>query len=63
MGEIISRQTVVDLFDDDSYKWCIVEAPSGKFIEEDGMILGVCCYSTDGVARKNGTANPDRKNE
>lgn len=36
------------------YQWLIVEAPSGCGIEEDGAILGCCCYSTKGVARRNG---------
>lgn len=36
-----------------SYHWLIVEAPNGYDIEKDGIILGVCCYTTDGVARNN----------
>jgi hypothetical protein len=40
--------------DDDSYKWIVVEVPCGRGIENDGAIIGVCCYSTDGISRKNG---------
>ena len=53
-GLSISRETLEGLYGDDSYKWLIVEAPNGHHIEADGAILGVCCYSTDGVSRKNG---------
>ena len=53
-GLSISRETLQGLYGDDSYKWLVVEAPNGHHIEVDGAILGVCCYSTDGVSRKNG---------
>jgi hypothetical protein len=53
-GLSISRETLEGLYNDESYKWLVVEAPNGHHIEVDGAILGVCCYSTDGVSRKNG---------
>ena len=52
--EAITIDTITQLFEQSSYKWLIVEAPNGHNIENDGVILGVCCYSTDGVSRKNG---------
>ncbi len=39
---------------DQSYTWLVVEVPSGRGIEADGALIGVCCYSTDGISRKNG---------
>jgi hypothetical protein len=53
-GNAISISVLKDLLGDDSYKWLIVEAPSGREIERDGVILGACCYSTSGVSRRNG---------
>ena len=54
VGEAVTRESVEALFHDPAYKWTVVEAPSGRDVELDGVILGVCCYSTDGVSRKNG---------
>lgn len=51
--EAITMDTITQLFEQ-SYKWLIVEAPNGHNIENDGVMLGVCCYSTDGISRKNG---------
>jgi GNAT superfamily N-acetyltransferase len=53
-GNAISISVLKDLLGDPSYKWLIVEAPSGREIERDGVILGACCYSTGGVSRRNG---------
>lgn len=53
-GNVIDFEDLEKLFNDDSYHWLVVEAPSGKGIELDGVILGVCCYSTDGISRKDG---------
>lgn len=47
-------EVIKDVFVDSSYQWLIVEAPNGQEIEEDGIILGVCCFSTDGTSKKNG---------
>ncbi len=40
--------------EDTPYQWLVVEAPSGKDVESDGCLLGACCYSVDGVSRRNG---------
>jgi ribosomal protein S18 acetylase RimI-like enzyme len=53
-GEVVSESVVHTLLHDATYKWLLVEAPSGKNIERDGVILGAACFSTDGVSRKNG---------
>lgn len=53
-GDPISKNDLYELFSSGQYKWLVVEAPSGRNIVEDGAILGVCCFSTDGVSRKNG---------
>jgi len=50
----VTSELVEELFADKSYSWQIVEAPNGRGVEADGVILGVCCYSTDGVSRRNG---------
>ena len=53
-GIALSKDTLNSLHNDASYKWLIVEAPNGHHVEIDGAILGVCCYSTDGISRRNG---------
>jgi ribosomal protein S18 acetylase RimI-like enzyme len=53
-GEEVTKISLVELLKDPSYLWLLVEAPSGKGVERDGVILGVTCYSTDGLSRKNG---------
>ena len=53
-GDAISRDNLTSLHSDKSYRWLIVEAPNGQGVEVDGAVLGVCCYSTDGVSRKSG---------
>lgn len=53
-GVGIDKRTIESIFCDDSYKWIVVESPNGQGIVNDGAIIGVCCYSTDGVSRKNG---------
>ncbi len=53
-GDSISESSLRDLLNDSSYKWLLVEAPSGRDVEMDGAILGACCYSTDGISRRNG---------
>ena len=50
----VTLESVQSLFHDATYSWQVVEAPSGRGVEVDGVILGACCYSTDGVSRKNG---------
>lgn len=53
-GEEVTKETITSLLNDPSYSWLLVEAPSGKGVERDGVILGAACYSTDGMSRKNG---------
>lgn len=53
-GEAVTLESINDLFADPSYTWILVEAPSGRNVELDGVVLGACCYSTDGISRKNG---------
>ncbi len=50
----IEEDVVANLLSDSSYQWCVAEVPNGKGYVPDGAIIGVCCYSTDGVSRKNG---------
>jgi hypothetical protein len=53
-GPTVLISDVQSLILDSSYHWLVVEAPSGRGIESDGAMLGVCCFTTDGVSRKNG---------
>jgi hypothetical protein len=54
IGDTVSKATIESLLSDNSYKWIVVETPNGYGIERDGAILGVCCFSTDGVSRRSG---------
>ena len=53
-GDPISVEVVIKLFDDPSMEWLVTEAPNGQEVLQDGTILGVCVYSTDGTSRRNG---------
>ena len=53
-GPGLSKTIFNDVFVDESYEWLIVEAPNGQHVESDGTIIGACCFSTDGISRKNG---------
>jgi uncharacterized protein YoaH (UPF0181 family) len=53
-GPAVSMEDVNGLFLDGSYHWLLVEAPNGFEEESDGLLLGVSCFSTDGVSRRNG---------
>lgn len=53
-GDSFSTESVIALYSDPSYRWLIVEAPNGQGVEVDGVMLGICCYSMDGVSRRNG---------
>jgi hypothetical protein len=53
-GPTVSEDLITDMLAIDTYKWTVVEVPCGYGIEEDGTVMGVCCYTTDGVSRRNG---------
>lgn len=52
VGEAVSLQTILDLLNDDSYKWILAESTGDSV--SDGFILGACCFSTTGQSRRNG---------
>jgi GNAT superfamily N-acetyltransferase len=52
--ESVSLETVQYLFDDASYQWLVMENPSGNGAFDSDAIVGACCFSTDGVSRRNG---------
>lgn len=50
--EAVSKDSVqFYLEESNQYQWLIQETPDGRFFEQDGAILGACCFSTDGVYR------------
>ena len=50
----ITENLVIELLNSRDYQWLLLEVPRGMHIEKDGTVLGVCCYSTHGVSRRNG---------
>ncbi len=54
IGEAVTKDSIEYHLSDPSYKWLLIETPNGHGMLKDGDILGACCYSTDGVSRKNG---------
>lgn len=54
IGDSVTDQNLNDLRSNKSYHWLVVECPNGQGVEADGAILGACCFSTDGVSRRNG---------
>jgi len=53
-GPSLNVELFIELFEDATYQWLVCEAPSGRGVEKDGVILGVCIFSVDGVSRCNG---------
>eukprot|EP01031_Cornospumella_fuschlensis_P045764 gene45764-56014_t len=53
-GEAVSRDEVNFYLNSPNFNWILAEAPNGHGIEKDGILLGACCFSTDGVSRRNG---------
>lgn len=53
-GNPVSRSCIKDLFSDESFRWLIMECPNGHGMEADGAIIGVSCFSVDGISRRNG---------
>jgi len=53
-GPTITEDTVALMLGDATYYWTLVEAPCGRGVEDDGTVLGVCCFTTDGISKKNG---------
>lgn len=54
VGPSLNVELFIELFEDPSYQWLVCEAPSGRGVEKDGVILGVSIFSVDGVSRCNG---------
>lgn len=52
----ISRETVLQYISNDAYRFLVFEVPRGFEVEEDGMIIATCCFSTDGESKRNGIA-------
>lgn len=54
VGDCVTEGDIQCLVSDPEFHWLLLEAPNGFGIEQDGLLLGVCCYTTTGVSRKNG---------
>ena len=54
IGETITVDIIKSLLEQSDYRWILAEAPDGRGVEDDGMLLGICCYTIDGISRKNG---------
>ena len=53
----VNKERVMELLQPNSgYDWMVCEAPNGRGVEADGVILAACCFSTDGASKKNGQA-------
>ena len=57
-GATVTESEVKVMMEDPVHKWIVVEAPSGRAVESDGQMLGVCAFTTDGISRKNGDPCP-----
>ncbi|RYG66799.1 hypothetical protein EON64_08925 [archaeon] len=53
-GEAVGKNEVRFYLTSPNFTWLLAEAPNGHGIEKDGVLLGACCYSTDGISRRNG---------
>jgi hypothetical protein len=55
LAPVITKESVEQyLIHDKSYHWLVIETPNGYNVESDGAIIGVCCYSSDGISKRNG---------
>ena len=53
-GDAVSVEQYIALFEDPDYQWLVCEAPSGRGVEKDGVILGISIFSKNGVSTRNG---------
>lgn len=53
-GPAVRKSEVEELLSDADLLWLVGEAPNGHGYERDGVILGVCAYTTNGISRRNG---------
>lgn len=53
-GDFMSLERIKDSVESESSLWLLVEVPEGRETNDDGSIIGLCNYTTDGVSRKNG---------
>ena len=51
---VVEVETMRSMLTSEDYKWVAVEVPDGRGVEEDGALLGISCFTTDGVSRRNG---------
>jgi hypothetical protein len=50
----LTKEEVLNFITDGSFYFMVMEVPNGLDIEKDGMIIAVCCFSTDGESKRNG---------
>ena len=53
-GCLMSLEAIKDSIETESLNWLLVEVPEGRSTIEDGSVIGLCSYSTDGISRRNG---------
>lgn len=54
-GDLVQLEVIRSMIEDtETYSWILVEAPDGRGVEKDGIILGVSCFSMNGTSRRNG---------
>ena len=53
-GHFMSLDHIEASIRDGTLSWILVEVPEGRETEEDGSIIAVCSYTSDGLSRKNG---------
>ena len=53
-GDVISKEEIETSITENALTWIVVEVPEGRDTTDDGNIIAVCCYTSDGVSRRNG---------
>lgn len=55
-GYFMSIENIESSIVDASLSWLLVEVPEGRETDDDGSIIALCSFTTDGKSRRNGTS-------
>jgi GNAT superfamily N-acetyltransferase len=53
-GEFMTVEDIISSIAEEEFNWLLMEVPEGTETNSGDSIIGVCCYSTDGISRRNG---------
>ena len=54
MGEFMTVEDITASIVEEEFSWLLMEVPEGRQTDVGESLIGICCYSTDGISRRNG---------